>query len=95
MTGRSRKTTTAEQEIEELTSMCEILEMAIKREESSYSFYMQARERATGRAEKELFYRLAQEELVHKQNLQRQKTDLDCQRFTDQALSGGEIGSSE
>jgi rubrerythrin len=78
-------------DIGELTSMREILEMAIKKEDSSYSFYVIAHERACNRVEKELFLRLAKEELVHKQNLERQLEEVVARAFTDRALSGGEI----
>ncbi len=78
-------------EIGELTSMLEILEMAIRREESSHNFYMIAHQRACHRVDKELFLRLAQEELMHKQNLQRQLDEVSARIFTDQAMSGGEI----
>lgn len=79
------------EDISELTSMREILEMAIKKEEASYSFYIIAHERACNRIEKELFLRLAKEELVHKQNLERQLDEVVATIFTDRALSGGEI----
>lgn len=82
-------------DIGELTSIREILEMAIRREESSHEFYMIAHDRACNKVEKDLFYRLAQEELTHKQNLQRQLEEVKARIFTDQALSGGEISAPE
>lgn len=82
-------------DIGELTSIREILEMAIRREESSHEFYMIAHDRACNKVEKDLFYRLAQEELTHKQNLQRQLEEVKARIFTDQALSGGEVSAPE
>ncbi|MFH1861397.1 MAG: ferritin family protein [bacterium] len=79
------------EKIDEMATICDILQMAIRREEASYHFYMQAYERAVLRVEKELFYRLAQEELLHKQNLERQLEEANCRTFTDRALSAGDI----
>jgi rubrerythrin len=41
--------------------------------------------------DKELFLRLAQEELLHKQNLLRQLEEVSARLFTDSALSSGEF----
>jgi len=78
-------------DIDELASMRDILEMAIRREESAHEFYMIAHSRACHRMDKELFLRLAQEELLHKQNLQRQLDEVNARIFTDAAMSSGEI----
>jgi rubrerythrin len=78
-------------DIDEIASMRDILEMAIRREESSHQFYMIAHSRACHRVDKELFLRLAQEELLHKQNLQRQLDEVEARILTDAAMSGGEI----
>jgi rubrerythrin len=78
-------------DISELTSMREILEMAIRKEDSSYHFYLIAHDRSCNRMEKELFLRLAKEELVHKQNLERQLEEVVARVFTDRALSSGEV----
>ncbi len=78
-------------EIGDLTSIREILEMAIRREESAHEFYLVAHQRACHRVDKEIFLRLAQEELLHKQNLQRQLEEVNARIFTDSAMSGGEI----
>jgi rubrerythrin len=75
----------------ELTSIKEILEAAVQREESTYQFYMVAQQRACNRVDKELFLRLAQEELLHKQNLLRQLEEVKARLFTDSALSAGEF----
>lgn len=80
------------EEIGELTSIREILEMAIRREDTSHSFYMIAHQRACHKVDKDIFLRLAQEELLHKQNLQRQLEEVNARLFTDSAMSGGEIG---
>ncbi|MCX6640024.1 MAG: hypothetical protein NTW14_06025 [bacterium] len=82
-------------EIGELTSIKEILEIAIDREESARAFYMMAHTRACNTVEKELFLKLAQEELLHKQNLSRQLEEVKARLFTDQALSCGEVGGLE
>ncbi len=78
-------------DIGEVSSIREILEMAIRREEASHGFYMIAHQRSCHRVDKELFLRLAQEELLHKQNLQRQLDEVNARLFTDRALSAGEI----
>jgi rubrerythrin len=78
-------------DIGELTSMSEILKMAISKEESSYGFYLIASQRSCNRMEKELFLRLAKEELLHKQNLERQLEEVEARTFTDRAMSGGEV----
>jgi rubrerythrin len=78
-------------DIGELTSMREILQMAIRKEDSSYGFYLIASERSCNRMEKELFLRLAKEELLHKQNLERQLEEVEARTFTDRAMSSGEI----
>jgi rubrerythrin len=82
-------------DIGDLTSVREILEMAIKKEESAHLFYMIAHDRACNKVEKDLFLQLAQEELVHKQNLQRQLEEIKARMFTDQALSSGEVSGPE
>lgn len=79
------------QSMGELTSIKEILEVAVQREESAHQFYMMAHERACNRVDKELFFRLAQEELLHKQNLLRQLEEVSARLFTDSALSSGEF----
>jgi rubrerythrin len=78
-------------DIGELTSMSEILKMAIRKEDSSYGFYLIASQRSCNRMEKELFLRLAKEELLHKQNLERQLEEVEARTFTDRAMSGGEV----
>lgn len=78
-------------DIGELTSIREILEIAVQREDSAHHFYLMASERACNRVDKELFLRLAQEELLHKQNLQRQLEEVHARLFTDSALSAGEF----
>ncbi len=92
-TDALRDLKTLSDDVGELTSIKEILEMAIRREASSYDFYMMAHQRACQKADRELFRRLAEEELTHKQNLQRQLEEVQARIYTDQALSGGEIGS--
>lgn len=82
-------------EIDELTSIQEILKMAIKKEDSAHTFYMVAHNCACHPVDKELLLRLAQEELLHKQNLQRQLEEVKARIFTDQALSCGEFGGAE
>jgi rubrerythrin len=80
-------------EMSELNSIREILEVAIQREESAHAFYLMAHDKACNKIEKELFLKLAQEELLHKQNLARQLDEVKARMFTDQALSGGEFGT--
>jgi rubrerythrin len=76
-----------EKDVKDLVSMREILEWAIKREETSYDFYMLAKERSRTPAEAELFEFLAKQELEHKDTLQRQLDSIDAQVDIDRALS--------
>jgi rubrerythrin len=76
-----------EKTIDELRSMKEILEWAIKREETSYVFYIKAKERSRTPAEADLFDFLAQQELAHKTTLMKQLELIEAQVDIDRALS--------
>ncbi len=76
-----------EKDFQDLRSMREILEWAIKREESSYAFYTQARQRSRTPAEAEMFEFLAKQELEHKDTLQHQLDAINAQLDIDRALS--------
>ena len=71
----------------ELLSMREILQIAIQREEQSYAFYKDARDRCSTRAEREMFDRLMDQELEHKRILVEQLEALEAQMDIDRALS--------
>ena len=73
--------------ISDLMSMQDILRLAIEREEDARAFYLQARERARTPFEEELFDRLAQQELQHKNDLEKQLQEIEAQIETDRALS--------
>jgi rubrerythrin len=71
----------------ELRSMKEILQWAIKREEASHAFYLQAKELSRTPAEAELFDFLAKQELGHKSALVEQLELIEAQVDIDRALS--------
>ena len=75
-------------EITELTSMREILEMAMEREKSALEFYTQAADKSVLRAEKEMFLKLAEEEKVHHRKLQQQLEEIQAQLEIDRAITG-------
>jgi rubrerythrin len=77
--------TQAEQE--KLTSMREILLIAIKREEEAYTFYISARQCARTPAEEEMFTKLAAQEMQHKRALEIQLDEINNQLDIDRALS--------
>ncbi|MBN2355949.1 hypothetical protein JXO59_07535 [candidate division KSB1 bacterium] len=76
-----------QKEFEELTSMREILQIAIKREEEAYHFYIRARQVARTPVEVEMFTKLAEQESQHKKALEDQLTEIDAQLEIDRALS--------
>ncbi|MBD3375515.1 hypothetical protein GF406_10805 [candidate division KSB1 bacterium] len=72
---------------DELVSMQDILRMAIEREQEAYEFYIKAKEHARTPVEEQMFQELADEELVHKEELEKKLQDLDAQADIDRALS--------
>lgn len=74
--------------ISELTTMREILEMAMKRESDSYNFYLTAAERAQTQAEKRMFLALAEEEQGHRDSLAHQLEEVMAQLEIDRAITG-------
>lgn len=74
--------------ITELTSMREILEMAIEREKKSLEFYRTAATQATTKVERELFERLAEEEVRHHEQLTMQLEGILAQMEIDRAITG-------
>lgn len=74
--------------ISELTTMREILEMAMKREQDSYNFYMTASERAQTEYEKRMFLALAEEEQGHRDALAKQLEEVLAQLEIDRAITG-------
>ncbi len=76
-----------ELEKEQLNSMREILQIAIRREEEAYSFYISARQCARTPAEEEMFSRLAAQEMQHKRALEIQLEEIHNQLDMDRALS--------
>lgn len=71
----------------ELLSMREILQIAIEREEQSFAFYREARDRSSTRAEREMFEKLMDQEREHKRILVEQLEALEAQMDIDRALS--------
>ena len=70
------------------TSTKEILKMAIRRTEDSYTFDIAAAEKAQINTTKEMFMRMAQEEIEHKDKLKKELWELIVQTDIDEALSG-------
>ncbi len=58
----------------------EALELAIKREEAAYQFYMRHAKVFKNEATRKMFEKLAEEEIAHKEKLQR---ELDDNYFTE------------
>ena len=77
--------------IDDLTTIKDILLMAIEREKNAYEFYMQALYHATTDAEKEMFERLAIQEKGHQEQLQKQLEEVEARILTDRAISGEDI----
>ena len=77
----------AEKTLDDLLSMKEILQVAIKREEESRAFYLKVRECARTPLEEEMFTKLADQELVHKNALQQKLDEIEAQMDIDRALS--------
>ena len=76
-----------QKEHEELTSMREILLIAIQREEEAYAFYLRARPSARTPVEADMFTRLAAQEAQHKKDLEDQLAEINAQLEIDRALS--------
>ncbi len=74
--------------ISELTTMREILEMAMKREQDSVNFYTTAAERAQNNTEKKMFLDLVEEEQGHRDALARQLEEVLAQMEIDRAITG-------
>jgi rubrerythrin len=74
--------------ITDLTSMKEILEIAIRRAEDSYAFDQTAAERAQIKTTKGMFLQMAEEEIEHKAKLQKELEELITQIQIDEAIAG-------
>ena len=85
--GRIDEKNMTEPTINELASMKDILRLAIAREESSHEVYRLALKRARTHVEREMFTRLAEQELGHKEELTRQLDEIQAQIDCDRALS--------
>lgn len=70
------------------TSMEEILKIAIRRADHAYTFDKAAAERAQMRTTKEMFMRMAEEEIEHRDKLKKELEELIDQTKIDEALSG-------
>jgi len=69
-------------------SLTETLETAIKREEESNKFYLDAAAMAAIPSQKKILLRLADEELCHRENLIRLLQAINAQTEIDRAISG-------
>ena len=74
--------------ISELTTMREIVEMAMKREQDSVAFYTTAAERAQTSMEKKMFLELVEEEKGHRDALAHQLDEILAQLEVDRAITG-------
>ena len=74
--------------ISELTTMREILEMAMKREHDSVAFYTTAAERAQTQMERKMFLELVEEERGHASALEKQLEQVLAQLEIDRAMTG-------
>lgn len=77
--------------ISELTTMREIVEMAMKREMDSVAFYTTAAERSTNEIERKMFLELVEEEKGHRDALKHQLEEIDAQLDIDRAITGDSI----
>ncbi len=75
----------------ELTTIREILQMAIAREINSYQFYMEALAHAASTVERATFKKLALQEQEHQKILEGMMEEIDVRMFTDRALSGTDV----
>ena len=74
--------------ISDLTTMREILEMAMKREQDSVNFYTTAAERAQTETERKMFLDLVEEEQGHRDALHKQLEEVLAQLEIDRAITG-------
>ncbi|MDD5542608.1 MAG: hypothetical protein PHX83_05490 [Acidobacteriia bacterium] len=74
----------------ELKAQAEILKQAIEREKASYDFYVQASKKTKKKYEKDVYDRLAQEELVHRDDLSGQLEEIEAQVEMEAAIAEGE-----
>lgn len=74
----------------ELKAQAEILKQAIDREKASYDFYMAASNATKKKYEKDVYVQLANEELVHRDDLSRQLEEVEAQMEMEAAMAGGE-----
>jgi rubrerythrin len=74
----------------ELKAQAEILKQAIEREKASYEFYVQASKSTKKKYEKEVYDRLAQEEVVQRDDLLRQLEEMEALIEVEAAIAEGE-----
>jgi rubrerythrin len=74
----------------ELKAQAEILKQAIEREKGSYDFYVAASRNTKKIYEKQIYDRLAQEELVQRDDLSRQLEEKEAEIEMEAALAEGE-----
>ncbi|MFQ5752230.1 MAG: ferritin family protein [bacterium] len=74
--------------ITSMTSMKEILEMAVRRAEKCYTFYKTASDRAPIKSTKEMLLQIAKDEKDHKKKLLSALEELNAQMEIDEAITG-------
>lgn len=74
----------------ELKAQADILKQAIEREKASYDFYAAASKATKKKYEKAMYDQLANEELVHRDDLSRQLEEIEAQMEMEAAVAGGE-----
>ncbi len=76
--------------VTELKAQAEILKQAIEREKASYEFYAAASKASKKKYEKDLYDRLATEEMVHRDDLSKQLEEIEAQMEREAAMAEGE-----
>jgi rubrerythrin len=71
----------------ELKAQAEILKQAVVREKTSHDFYVAASKATKKKYEKDVYDRLALEEMVHRDDLARQLEEIEAQIEMESALS--------
>ncbi len=74
----------------ELKAQAEIIKQAIEREKLSYEFYVAASKATKKKYEKDVYDRLATEEMVHRDDLSKQLEEIEAQIEMESALAEGE-----
>ncbi|MBZ5536174.1 MAG: hypothetical protein LAO31_09485 [Acidobacteriia bacterium] len=71
----------------ELKAQAEILKQAVDREKASHDFYVVASKATKRKYEKDIYDRLAMEEMVHRDDLARQLEEVEAQIEVESALA--------